>query len=149
MFNDESNNNMSVDDLEKKIDDKIKDLMGAEYEEKPREYHWDNSNLIAYKDKLVERMKKDNPHWAEGAYEEIAERDLKLINPILEKNLVEYINGEPLSNIEVGTEKFSVITILSLRRNIGGVIEALKDLSVYSVDEEEGRRRIIHRFPQR
>ena len=113
---------------------------------KDKEYHWDNSNWNVYKDKLVERLRIDNPFWETAAYEKIAEDALHKISPILEKNLVEYINGEPLTDIKVGTEGFSVTTILKLRRNGGGVIEALKDLSIYSVDEIEGRTRILSSY---
>lgn len=116
---------------------------------KEKEYYWENPNWDAYKDKLIERLKSDKnvPVALNDAYyDEIATEALHKINPILEKNLVEYINGEPLSQIEVGTNKYTATTILSLRKYAGGVIEALKDLSVYSVDEEQGSMIISRRF---
>ncbi len=138
--------NMSVTDMEKNIDDKIKNILGAEYNDKPKEYHWDNPSWNVYKDKLAQRLKIENPYWASDAYENIAEEILSKINPVLEKNLVEYINGEPFSDIPIGTEKFTLKEVLRLRNNIGGTLEALKDLSIYSVDEQFGRTRIINRY---
>ena len=146
MNNDEDYNKMSVADMEKNIDEKIKSLLGDEYDNKPKEYHWDNSNWDVYKNKLTERLKIDNPYLNPNAYEKIAEEALHKINPILEKNLVEYINGEPFTDIEIGNEKFTLKEVLRLRKNIGGTLEALKDLSIYSVDESFGRTRILSRY---
>ena len=111
-----------------------------------KEYRWENNGFMKYKDQLIKKLREDEPNWADEAYSEIAERDLPLINPIFEKNLIEYINGEQLSDISVGSDNYSVLTVLSLRNRRGGVLEALKDLSVYSVDENEGRDRIASRF---
>lgn len=146
MFGDKNYENMSTEEIENNIDEKIKSLMGDEYQEKKEEYRWDDGNLIQYKDKVAERLKKDDPYWAPEAYEKIASRDLPLINPIFEKNIVEYINGEPLTEIKVGSGEYGVNAILSLRRNAGGVLEALKDLSIYSVNEQEGLSRFTSRY---
>ncbi len=137
-------NNKTQEELEKEIDDKIKSLMGDV--EKPKEYRWDDNGFMKYKDELAAKLKQENPYWALGAHEEIAERDLPLINPLLEKNLIEYIKGEQLSDIPVGSEKYTVSQILRIRNNMGGVLEAIKDLSIYAVDEEKGRTRIFGRY---
>lgn len=145
-MNNEDYSKISAEELDQKIDDKIKSIMGDDYDFKPKEYRWDDNGFMKYKEMLAKKLKEENPYWAEGAHEEIAERDLPLINPIFEKNLVEYINGDVYTDIPVGSENYTLRMVLSLRNNRGGVLEALKDLSIYSVDEQEGKSRIMARY---
>ncbi len=129
----------------KKSEEKTKEMlekMGYHSEEE-KEIRWDDTPLLKYKEKLAERLRKDNPYWAETAYDKIAERDIYKINPILEKNLVEYVNGEPLSDIKIGSEQFSVNLIISLWKCPKDVLDALVALSMYSVDERIGRIKIM------
>ena len=48
-----------------------------DYNEK--EYRWDDNGFMKYKEGLVAKLKEENPYWAEGAHENIAERDLPLM----------------------------------------------------------------------
>ena len=70
-MNNEDYSKISAEELDQKIDDKIKSIMGDDYDFKPKEYRWDDNGFMKYKEMLAKKLKEENPYWAEGAHEEI------------------------------------------------------------------------------
>lgn len=129
--------------MKKNIEEKLNDLEANNSNKE--EFFWDDSTWDIYKEKLVEKLRTEHPHWVDNVFIKRVEEALHKINPIFENNLLEYINGSELSYILVGSENFIVKNVLSFRQNMGGVIETLKDLSGYSVNPVLGKTLILNR----
>lgn len=98
------------------------------------------------KEKLVERIKKDNPIASDEWINNIV-KSFEDLDPRLEKNVQEYLNNDEISDIWI--DKYCVNSILKIRNNMGGILEAIIDLNVYSKDKEKGETLIWHKYIKR
>ena len=99
------------------------------------------------KEKLIARIKEDNKFSSLEYCENIADDLINSIDSRLEKNLEEYIDNDKITDIYV--DDYCINAILSIRNNMGGVLDALLDLNVYAKDKEKGKHLIWNKYEKK
>ena len=92
--------------------------------------------------KLLKKMKEDG--YYQGYCDMVIDNLMNNIDSRLEKNLEEYINGEEITDIFI--DKYCVNIILQIRKNMGGIIDAILALCEYCKDKKRGEITIWEKY---
>jgi predicted house-cleaning noncanonical NTP pyrophosphatase (MazG superfamily) len=88
---------------------------------------------------IIEAIKSHNELVTDHYAEVMAEKIVNELDERLEKNLVEWINDEEISDLWIGT--YCVNAIMAIRGD-NNFLDALLTMNLYLQDEDKGTRRI-------